>query len=410
MNKLVACITLPILVSSLYGSGYRIPEQSGDSIAFSAANVAKSFGPDSAYYNPANMPYLDSLHQFEISNTYLYLGKTKFDNYSNVPGTKDATSRYAKFLVPAFHFVSPQIGQNWRVGLSFAVPAGISIKWRESYPRTTAEVFSLQIFELNPSIAYQFNDNMSLALGLRMLYSNGKTQNQLKLGPIEAQRKLKGDSVDFGYNLALTYRPIEQLSLSTTYRSKVNLTLKGDADIHTNLMGNYKGGAKISIPLPAVWSIGASYDISNFTFMATLERTFWSSFKQLDFNYDKSVPLPQVFDEPNKKHYRDSNAYRLALAHQTTEKLRLMIGFAYDEAATKNDRVGFELPDTKAYIYSIGGNYQLNSNLALGASLLYQDRQDRVINHQGKTHADTVVGKFKNPSAILTNFNISYKF
>ena len=42
---------------------------------------------------------------------------------------------------------------------------------------------------------------------------------------------MKGESIDYGYNLALAYHPIDNLELAATYRSKVNLTVDGKADL-----------------------------------------------------------------------------------------------------------------------------------------------------------------------------------
>ena len=36
----------------LNAAGFKIPEQSGDSVALLNSNVATSFGPDAAYNNP----------------------------------------------------------------------------------------------------------------------------------------------------------------------------------------------------------------------------------------------------------------------------------------------------------------------------------------------------------------------
>ena len=61
----------------LNAAGFKIPEQSGDSIALLNSNVATSFGPDAAYNNPANMIFLDGGHYLESSLTYLHMSKTK---------------------------------------------------------------------------------------------------------------------------------------------------------------------------------------------------------------------------------------------------------------------------------------------------------------------------------------------
>ena len=99
----------------LNAAGFKIPEQSNDSVALLNSNVATSFGADAAYNNPANMVFLDGERSsFENSLTYLQMAKTKF---SHADGQK-FTSKKAGAFVPTFHFVSPKIGDSFRVGFS----------------------------------------------------------------------------------------------------------------------------------------------------------------------------------------------------------------------------------------------------------------------------------------------------
>ena len=45
---------------SARASGYRIPEQSYDSTAKAGANIASAQNADAAYYDPANMSWMDN--------------------------------------------------------------------------------------------------------------------------------------------------------------------------------------------------------------------------------------------------------------------------------------------------------------------------------------------------------------
>ncbi|WKW17271.1 hypothetical protein IXZ16_08735 [Campylobacter fetus subsp. fetus] len=66
MINLKRALLLASCASLANAAGYKIPEQSSDAVALSASNIAYSFGPDAAYYNPANMMYFeDSRHYFE---------------------------------------------------------------------------------------------------------------------------------------------------------------------------------------------------------------------------------------------------------------------------------------------------------------------------------------------------------
>ena len=194
----------------LNAAGFKIPEQSGDSIALLNSNVATSFGPDAAYNNPANMVFLGGGHYLESSLTYLRMSKTK---YSHSSGTK-FTSKRAGALAPTFHYVSPQFG-DWRFGLSVVVPAGMSMRWDERLPKATSKKFDLKVIEVNPSVAYALTDNIALGFGLRAVYARGEAVQEVP-GALPASQDIKGDRVNFGYNAAITYKPTSNLSLAAT--------------------------------------------------------------------------------------------------------------------------------------------------------------------------------------------------
>ncbi|AII15389.1 outer membrane transport protein (OMPP1/FadL/TodX family) [Campylobacter iguaniorum] len=424
MTNLKKVSLLALATSTLYAAGYKIPEQSSDSVALSASNVAFSFGPDAAYYNPANMMYVDDVrHYFENSFTYIHLGKSRFDPDVKTAENYTTTSQNADFLVPTFHFVSPEYIENWRFGLSFVVPSGLSMRWKDTYPASTANNFSLKVFELNPSAAYRVSDELSIAAGFRVIYATGKvsTNPNGSLGgaTLNASRQLEGDDVNFGWNAAITYRPVEDLSLVATYRSKIDMNLEGNAQITSSTStfvpgfnGSYNGPVSVNIPLPAVLTLGLGYKIDDVTLLAAFERTYWSKLERFDFNYGgSSIPAQAVFDKPVEKNFHDSNTYRLGVAWDATNKLRLMAGFAYDESPSDPTLIGFELPDTSAYIYSVGLNYKYNEDIEIAFGYLFQDRQNRHIDkNDERAKFNNVVGEMTNANSQLVNLGIKYRF
>lgn len=408
--KKINLIILPICISSvLNAAGYKIPEQSVDSIALAGSNYAYSFGADAAYYNPANMMFMPNIwHSFEAGLSYFHLGKTNFKNKSKVPGTYSTTSENYSTVAPQMYFISPEYIPNLRFGLSTTVPAGVQMRWDDPYPATTSKKFDLKVLEINPSIAYRLSDQISLGLGLRVLYSDGAVKN----GTANFNRSLQGDSADFGYNLGLTYRPIEDLSLSATYRSKVDMTIKGDGDF---TFGNttMSTPTKINLPLPANLVLAIAYNYNAFTYMFAYERTYWSDFKELDFNYDKKMPNPiakKIFDDPVQRNWDDSNTYRFGVAFDATTKLRLMAGFAIDENPAHSDKMNFELPNSKSYIYSTGLNYKFSPKFEVGLGYLYMQRTNQEVNSYTGSYIGTAQGTMNNGDAQIANLTFRYNF
>lgn len=404
MKQLVRVVGISLTCAvALQASGYKIPEQSLNSTALSAANVAAVKGADASYYNPANMAWMEDGYHFEGSLTYINLPKVKFQG---VVPTHSGDSKVEHFIVPSGHFVTKEYYENWRFGFSMVAPGGLSKRWDEPFAKTFAEEFSLTIIEANPTASYRVNDRFAIGFGLRMLYTDGVVKSDGRdAGFSPAARDLTGDSIDFGYNLALSYRASPDLKLAATYRSNVDLTVDGKARLYAGPTLAYNGGATVEIPLPATLALAGAYTMNKTTIELVYERVFWSEYKNLDFNYDvdlTATPLA-AFDVPTPKNWKDSNTYRIGVTHEYSDKLTLMAGYAYDENPVPDNTIGFELPDSDANIYSVGLRYKISNDMDVGLAYLYSDKQDR-------TTATAATGKFSGSGAHLVTTGITYRF
>ncbi|AQW83631.1 OmpP1/FadL family transporter [Campylobacter pinnipediorum] len=409
------------VASLLNAAGYKVPEQSSDAVSLLSSNIATSFGADVAYYNPANMMFLpENRHYFEANLAWFHINSVKF----NSNNSKSYKSNKFDSLASTMHSVSPEYYENFRFGMSLAVPAGVGISWDDPDTAFTAKRFKLKVIELNPSVAYKVSDNFAVATGLRVVYTKGMLANELYgLG----DRALHGDGVDFGYNLALTYKPTPNWSLAATYRSKIDLDIKGNSKINVKQFGiNYNGKVEVNIPLPAQLALATSYKIQDTTLMFSYERTYWSKFTGYDFEYPGRNPMQNklaegffqlAFDNKVIRDYRDTNTYRFGVAHDATDRLRLMAGFVYDQKAAKNKHsVSLELPDTTSLAYSLGLNYKINHDLELSLGGLYQDRKknDSSIKmaklNNGMPMPFNQDGEISKAAIWIINSGIKYKF
>jgi len=411
IKKLGKSVTLLSLVTctSLMAGAYSIPENSVNSVALSAAYVANTSGADTAYFNPANMMYEEDKHQLEVAVSYIGLSSTNFQGTVKGSGPYNIDSETEGFVVPSLHYVSPKLGFA-RVGFSVVVPGGLSKRWNEQPAKSTANEFTLQVVELNPSVAMEITKEVSIAAGLRAIHSSGIVKSAST-----ASRDMVGESWDFGYNLALAYRPTSELKLGLTYRSNVDLTEEGSAKLYFPDDGNYggekvyDGDATVEVPLPAMLSIAAAYTFPTKTTVEfTYNRNFWSAYKELDFGYATSIgALTPSFDDPVAKNWEDTNTYRLGVT-QTYEAATIMLGFAYDETPVPDETVSFELPDSNALLFSIGGRYNIDDAWSVGLAALYDLKEEREVS--GTTNEPQIDGKFSNASAYFLTAGVGYKF
>ncbi len=313
------------------------------------------------------------------------------------------------------HYVSPKLGDNdLRFGLSVVVPGGLSREWKTEPAKTVADEFTLKVIEVNPTVAFAINDKIAMAIGFRVLHtsgvvkSSGTTNIPLLGGVGTVSRDMEGDSLDFGYNLALAYKPTKELELGLTYRSKVDLTTKGTAKLDTSLAGghSYDGHARVSVPLPATLAAAIAYTFPTKTTVEFVyERAYWSEYKSLSFKYDgtEGPVLGAIFGSEVPKNWNDVNAFRLGIT-QELDALTLMAGFVIDETPTPEETLNFESPGSDSMSVSFGARYAMSENLDLGFAALYSMKEDRTINNS------SLDGEFTNSNALLISLGLGYKF
>lgn len=405
---LLSLVTTSILIAG----GYKIPELSVNATALSSANVAHASGADTAYYNPANMVFMKDEHVTENDLTYIGLSDINYQGTVSGTGPHNLDSDTENFLLPSLFYVSGDV-DGARFGFSVVTPFGLTKRWTAEPAKTSAQEFTLQTIELNPTVALPIGDKIGVAIGLRIVHSKGivRSYGTAFINPPGAfavvSRDMEGDSIDFGYNLALSYKPTPALELGLTYRSEMDLGVEGNAKLSESLTSTtYNGGTSLSVTLPAALNIAAAYTFASETTVEFVyERTFWSAYKELDFNYTGtlSAVLTGVFDTTIEKNYNDVSAYRLGIT-QKLDKTTLMCGIVYDETPIPEASLEFSLPDSNSLSVSLGGRYQVNEKLNLGLSALYSMREDRTISNA------SLSGEFTDSTALLIAVGLEYKF
>jgi long-chain fatty acid transport protein len=352
MKKVISVLAFTSILAagSAMASGYRIPEQSVDSTAKVGANVASSTRADAAYFNPANMGWMADALQVQMDATYIHLTSVTYEDSRTA--LYDSESEDENFLLPTGFLVSPSLG-GARLGLAITAPYGLAKRWKDPYAKAFAEEFSLVTVEVNPTASYTFGKMVSVAAGARMLYADATVKSDASGLGRPLSREMEGDTVEWGWNAAISVKPIEKLNVSATYRSNIDMEFEDKAKL--NLMGTrVKLDTDVSLPAPAVFALSVAYDVlPNLNVELTWDRTFWSEYENLDFEFSPVIP-GNPYDPPVDKSWDDSDAFRLGVTYGVTKALDLMVGFGYDQSPAPDRTLGFELPDSDAWLYSIG--------------------------------------------------------
>ncbi len=405
MKKAISVLALASIFTagSAMASGWRIPEQSVDSTAKAGANIASAKRADTAYFNPAKMSWMEDTTHLEFDATYIYLSPIDYED-ARTPAF-DGESESEHFLLPELFVVSPSFG-GARVGLAIVEPYGLSKRWKDPYPRAVAEEFSLAVVEVNPTISYSFANMVSIAAGPRMLYADAEVRSDASGIGIPLSREMKDSTVEWGWNAAIAVKPIEKLNIAATYRSNVDLDFEDNARL--NLLGlRLNLDAEVSVPAPAVFALSVAYDVlDNLNVEFTWDVTYWSEYETLDFNFSPNIP-GNPFEPAQTRDWDDTNAFRISATYGVTKSLDLMAGFAYDENPAPTEHIGFELPDSDAWIYSLGAQYKVSEKMDIGIAMLYDYKESRTVQ---VNPTDRVFGEFTDASALLVSVGLNYRF
>ena len=402
----------------LMAGGYKIPENSTNAVALGAANIAHNHNnADAAYYNPAKMVFMSDENHVDANLMYIGLDKVKYKGTVSGTGPYDIASKKETFIVPSLHYVSPKLG-NARVGVSIVSPGGLSKRWSEAPASTSTEEFTLKTIEVNPTIAVKVSETLGLAAGFRIVRSDGivKGSGGVNIpalgGAGTVSRDMKGNGLDFGFNLAVAYQPTKNIEIGVTYRSKIDLNLEGNAKLATSLGGGstYDGPATVSVPLPAALNVAFAYTFETKTTLEMVyERTYWSAYQNLDFNYNgtEGAVLSAIFGNAVAKNWKDTNTYRFGIT-QELDSVTLMGGLVIDNTPVPDSSLSFELPDTDTVAVSFGGRYKLNDKMDIALAAIYSMHDKRTIN--ASNNNNNLTGEFSGGNVLIVSTGISYKF
>ncbi|MDD2580899.1 MAG: outer membrane protein transport protein, partial [Desulfuromonadaceae bacterium] len=244
-----------------YGSGFGVFTQGASALGQADAVVAHNDGPSAIFFNPALLNRLPGT-QVEIGTTLLFPAR---DFRSSADGTTASTEDTLYY--PSTFYVSHTFNDKISAGLGVFSPFGLGTEWSDSWDgRYIATKSKIETFDINPVASYQLTPDLSLAAGLNVILLDATLEKKINLSPFglaDANQKFKGDGTGVGYNLAIAYNAGHGISLGASYRSEVEVDVKGDVSfaLPSQLLAGAlpNSGGKTTITLPRQLLAGVAY-------------------------------------------------------------------------------------------------------------------------------------------------------
>ena len=378
--------------TAVQASGFALIEQSVSSMGTAYANGSSGMDDASTiHFNPATMTRLEGRNA--SGGIHVLHSRTDFDGKgfydpslpfvggaSTGNNGKDDISLTA--AVPHGGY-SHQVNDKIWAGLSINGPFGLKTKYDNGWVgRYHAIKSDLKTVNINPSLAFEINDKASVGAGVSALYADGELTSAIDGGlstllvggilpgnppffwspgsdTLDSFAKLTGDDWGYGWNVGALFKPLPDTRIGLHYRSKVDLTLKGDIRVNGPLV-NLHTNAKLDVTLPASASLSGLHALSpKWTVMADVTWTKWDELDELRVEIDNGSESVTPLDW--------DNAIRVAVgaSYKYNETWLLRSGVAYDKTPVPKDSLRTpRVPDADRIWLTFGANYRYSKALS----------------------------------------------
>jgi long-chain fatty acid transport protein len=344
-----------------HASGFGIFTHGAHALGKSNAVTASNESPSTVFFNPALINHLPGT-QVEVGTTMIAV-RQDFTSAATGLGIDGAEDEF----FPSTFFLTHTVSNQFSVGLGVFNPFGLATEWPDDWEgRYLTTKSEMTTFNFNPVVSYRVTPDISMAAGAAFLKLDATLENKLNMallgfpaGSADGNQKFEGDGQGVGYNLGLSAKLNDKLSLGVSYRSAIDVTADGQvstqlpsgADAVAPLFPTTNGETKICLPRQV--SAGIAYQISSKAAIETgIRWEEWSSFDELRITFDS--PVAGQTQKLTPKNWDDTFAVNIGGHYHFTDKYTLLLGFLYENNPVPDDTFDPTIPGSDSYLYSVG--------------------------------------------------------
>ncbi|MFQ6082207.1 MAG: OmpP1/FadL family transporter [Candidatus Aminicenantia bacterium] len=388
MKKLFIPILMVLMVFGIsgftFGGGFLIYEHGAAAMAQAGAFVARTYDPTAIFHNPAGIAWLDGT-QISVGTTLIVpKGSLELPNYSLLdPTWPGSVDQEGQIFYPSTFYITHRFNDKISFGLGFFSPFGLGTEWPEDFPlRYISYKTSMKTFYINPTVAYQVNENFSIGAGVSYIYADIEFKHYsmaaLPMPPwtLDYGVSLEGkDSFAIGFNAGLLYKD-ENWSVGSSYRSRATLNLEGDVIIDPPagwefLFPETEMKGSTDMHLPDIFTVGGAYEATDkLVVEVDVQYNIWSV-------YDKLVlEVEGQEDQEIEQDWDNAFIFRIGGEYQLNENLALRAGVLYDPTPQPVKSMDSSLPDANRWAFTAGLGYKKN-NFTIDFAYQFEPFNDR---------------------------------
>jgi long-chain fatty acid transport protein len=443
-NRSLVCV-LPFLVASnaATAAGFALLEQSGRGLGTAfAGTAAVAEDPSTLFFNPAGMLHLEGTQaaaaisdvniqsEFSNANSLAALGQPLGNEGGDAGGMNWIPSAY----------LTSKLNERLALGLGINAPFGLKLQyddgWMGRFQALRSEIKTLNI---NPAVAYRFNDTFTFAFGVDYQRLQAELTSNVNYtavigsqapGAVPANLGLQGftsvsgEDWAWGFNVGMLIDLSDTARLGVHYRSAISYEVEGDATFGPPTATNPTGAtiiAAVSAPGAPLSNGPVSVDLkvpssatlsywqrlgSRVELLADVAWTEWSTVQELRVVRSSGSTLsvtPELWD--------DTWRAALGAAFTLNPQWKLRAGVAYDQTPVPDTTRTPRLPDGDRQWIAFGVGWSPTQSMALDFGYAHLFVEDVAINQNaGNTSAYGLLGGEQNTSLDIFSAQASYKF
>lgn len=400
-------------------SGFALIEQNASGIGNAFAGQAASAQDASTiFFNPAGMTLLPGRQV--VFAGHAIRPSAEFTNSSSAAppflplGDNGGDAGDWAFVPNAY--LSWQLTPKWFVGVGMNAPFGLKTEYTPTWVgRLHAVESDLKTININPSIAYKVNDQVSLGAGISYQRAEATLSNNVNyagavaqvLGPGagaaiaaagqgEGLAKIEGDDDAFGYNLGAMFNVNPNTRIGVAYRSSISYTISGSVNFGNRpaaLAAALPDGAvQADIKMPASASVSVFHKLNpKWDLLADISWTEWSSVTALNIVRSNGALLTTT-----PLNWSDTWRLSVGANYHVNSAWTLRMGLAYDESPVPDADRTPRIPDNDRTWLAFGGQYRLSKQGAIDFGYAYLHVKDPSVNLCGPATAATLGCRGKN--------------
>lgn len=406
-------------------AGFGLIEQSATMGNAFAGGAAAAEDASTLYFNPAGMTYLPDeqlvigVHATRPSANFDNDGSTRSAATGGLatPGGGGGDGGGWAFIPNIYY--AKAITPDIRLGIAISPLFGLKTEYDKDWVGRYQGIKSdLKTININPSIAFKVNEQISLGFGVSAMRAEAELTNAVDFGtllgaPALFQRRdgiatIKGDDWAFGWNAGAIFQISDATRLGVSYRSKVHEKLEGTvsfSNVPAPLAANpafSNGNVSAKLVTPDSVSLAIYHQIDDKWGMSgDIVWTGWSSFKDLTVVRNSGT---QVASIPQNW----QNAIRIAVGtnYKYNDRIKLRVGIAYDESPVPDEFRTPRIPDSDRIWLSLGGGYKLSPNSSIDVAYTHIFFEGSTLNKATESTIpavrDNLKGNYDNYADILS--------